>query len=69
MEDKKKIILDIDGQRVEAEEGESVLDVAKRNDIDIPHLCHHPDLKDKASCRMCLITIEGKKGMFTSCST
>lgn len=69
MEDKKKIILDIDGQRVEAEEGESVLDVAKRNDIDIPHLCHHPDLKDKASCRMCLITIEGKKGMFASCST
>ncbi len=69
MKDKKKITLDIDGQKVEAFEGETILEAAKRSGIDIPTLCHHPDLKDKANCRMCLVTIEGKKGMFTSCST
>jgi NADH-quinone oxidoreductase subunit G/NADP-reducing hydrogenase subunit HndD len=69
MEEKKKIVLNIDGQAVEAATGETVLQAARRAGIDIPTLCHHPDLKDKASCRMCLITIEGKKGMFTACST
>lgn len=69
MEKGNKIILQIDGKEVEAQSGETILDVAKRYGIFIPTLCHHPDLKDKSSCRMCLISIEGKKGMFTSCST
>jgi NADH-quinone oxidoreductase subunit G/NADP-reducing hydrogenase subunit HndD len=69
MEDKKKINVNIDGRNMEATEGETILEVAKRNGINIPTLCHHSDLKNKASCRMCLVAIEGKKGMFASCST
>jgi iron-only hydrogenase group A len=69
MENKKMISLTIDGKKVEAEEGRTILDVAQENGIFIPTLCHHPDLKEKSSCRMCLVEIEGKKGMFTSCST
>lgn len=69
MENKTKIILNIDGKDFEAVAGETVLDIAKRNKIFIPTLCQHSDLKNKASCRMCLISIEGKKGLFTACST
>ncbi|MFA7170879.1 MAG: [FeFe] hydrogenase, group A [Candidatus Paceibacterota bacterium] len=69
MENKNKIILNIDGKDIDASEGETVLDVAKRSGIFIPTLCYHSDLKNKASCRMCLVSIEGKKGLFTSCST
>lgn len=69
MEKEKKIILHIDGREIEAEAGETILEVTKKNGIEIPTLCYHSDLKNKASCRMCLVEIEGKKGLFTSCST
>lgn len=68
MENENKIILNIDGKDLEADAGETILTVAERNGIFIPTLCHHPDLKVKASCRMCLVSIEGKKGLFTACS-
>lgn len=69
MEEKNKIVLKIDGKEIEAEEGRTILEVAEENGISIPTLCHHPDLKDKADCRMCLVEIKDKKGMFTACST
>jgi len=59
----------IDGRRVEAQKGQSVLEVARAHNIYIPALCTHPDLDVKANCRLCLIEIEGQKGMKTSCST
>ncbi|MFA5013246.1 MAG: [FeFe] hydrogenase, group A [Candidatus Paceibacterota bacterium] len=49
--------------------GETVLTVARRNNVYIPSLCYHSDLEPKASCRLCLVAIEGRKGFFTSCST
>jgi NADH-quinone oxidoreductase subunit G/NADP-reducing hydrogenase subunit HndD len=69
MENMKRIILQIDGKRIEAEEGQSILEIARGNGIFIPTLCHHPDLKEKSSCRMCLVEIKGRKGMQVSCST
>ncbi len=69
MENKNKIILTIDGKRIEAEEGQTILEVAKQNGIFIPTLCQHSDLKNKASCRMCVVSIKDKKGLFTACST
>lgn len=69
MENIKKINLSIDGKRIEADAGKTILDVARENDVFIPTLCHHPDLKEKSSCRMCLVEIKGKRGMYTSCST
>ncbi|MFA7169629.1 MAG: [FeFe] hydrogenase, group A [Candidatus Paceibacterota bacterium] len=69
MEDKNKINLFINGQKIEAEKGKTILEIAKENNIFIPTLCYHSDLKNKASCRMCLVEIAGRKGLFTSCST
>jgi len=61
--------LSINGKIYTAKDGQTVLDIAKENGIEIPTLCYHPDLTPKASCRLCLVEIKGKRGLYTSCST
>lgn len=52
----------IDGKTCEAEHGEYILTVAKRNGIDIPNLCHSDALPGIGSCRLCVVElIEGRK--------
>lgn len=60
------MLVTIDGQRVEAEKGETILDVCKRNNIHIPTLCHDERLNPTGSCRLCLVEIKGK--LDTSCT-
>ena len=62
------INLIINNKKVKAEKGETILEVARKNKIDIPALCFHPDLEIKGNCRICLVEIEGRKGLFPSCS-
>jgi predicted molibdopterin-dependent oxidoreductase YjgC len=50
--------IQIDGRHCPAEEGERVLDVARRNGIFIPALCAHALLKPYGACRLCLVEIE-----------
>ena len=57
----------INWKEYSAEEGETILQVARRNDIEIPTLCFHPDLKPEGRCRICLVEVEGK--LVTSCDT
>jgi predicted molibdopterin-dependent oxidoreductase YjgC len=59
----------IDGKEVTAHSGETVLDCALRQDIDIPHLCTHAGLPAFGACRICLVEIEGMRGYPASCST
>ncbi len=66
---KKNIIISINNKKFTCKEGETVLEVAQRNNINIPTLCYHPDLPASSSCRLCLIEIEGRKKLYTSCST
>jgi len=51
----------IDGQKIIAAEGTSVLDAAMANNVYIPHLCHHPDLKPDGACRLCCVEIDSGK--------
>ena len=59
----------IDGQSIEAGEGETILDAAERADIFIPTLCNHPDLPAFGGCRMCLVKVEGMGSYVPACST
>ena len=67
-----KVKVKIDGKEFDATKGEFIIDVAKRNNIKIPSLCHHPALSPHASCRICIVELEqqGKKGkrIVTSCN-
>jgi len=57
----------INWKEYSAEDGETILQVARRNNIEIPTLCFHPDLKPEGRCRICLVEVEGK--LVTSCDT
>ena len=65
----KEIEITIDNKIIKAKEGDTILGAAEKNGIRIPALCHHPDLKIKANCRLCLVEIKGVEGLQTSCST
>jgi len=67
--DTPKLKIIIDGKPYEANCGETVLEVARREGIEIPYLCYHPDLQVKANCRMCLVEVKGGRGPVTACST
>jgi len=61
--------LTIDGQSVEVKTGTTVLQAALAAGIPIPHLCYHERLSLTGGCRLCLVKIEGRPGLLTSCTT
>ncbi len=61
------VTITIDGRELRVEEGMNVLEAALRNGIYIPHLCHHPDLPELGSCRLCIVEVEGQEGVRPSC--
>jgi len=63
-------ILVIDGQEVHAEEGETVLEVARVNGIEIPTLCYHPLLEVYGACRLCTVEVirHGHSRLETACT-
>jgi len=63
------VTLTINGQRVTASEGSTVLEAARSANIHIPTLCHHPDLSNVGACRMCVVEIERSRGLQTACTT
>lgn len=65
----KIIKIIIDNKKFKALESQTVLEVAKKNNIDIPFLCYHSDLDIKQNCRVCMVEIKGQKGMYLACVT
>jgi formate dehydrogenase major subunit/formate dehydrogenase alpha subunit len=63
------MLINIDNQQYEAKLGQTVLEVAQENGIDIPTLCHDPHLSVAGACRMCLVEFEDNGRMATSCTT
>ncbi len=57
----------INGEKVEAGRGETILTVAEKNGFRIPTLCFHSDLHAMASCRICVVEVNGE--FVPSCST
>ncbi len=63
------ITLTIDGQEVRGKRGDTILNVCERNGIDVPTLCHFKGLTDIGACRVCVVEIEGARGLSTACTT
>jgi len=61
--------LTIDGKQVTAQTGQTVLQAALANGIEIPNLCYDPRLTPTGSCRLCLVEIEGQRGLQSSCAS
>ncbi|MDD5293195.1 MAG: NADH-dependent [FeFe] hydrogenase, group A6, partial [Candidatus Izemoplasmatales bacterium] len=64
-----KVRFRINSTEVEVAKGSTILDAARQYNIHIPTLCYYPDLGIKSDCRICVVEIEGQKGLVTSCST
>jgi NADH-quinone oxidoreductase subunit G/NADP-reducing hydrogenase subunit HndD len=65
----KMINLTINNVKVSVEENTSILKAAKKFSMNIPTLCYYEDLNIKSDCRVCVVEVEGKKGLVSSCST
>ena len=63
------ITLTIDGKEIQAPKGSTVLEAALGAGIYIPTLCYDPDLTPYGACRLCIVEIEGMRGLPTSCTT
>ncbi len=60
--------LTIDGRSIEVPEGTTVLEAAQDLGIDIPTLCYLKEVNVIASCRICLVEVEGSRSLIASCS-
>lgn len=63
------INLEIDGQAVAVENGQTVMDAAREVGKYIPHFCYHKKLSIAASCRMCLVQVEKAPKPLPACAT
>lgn len=64
-----QVTFSLDGRMVTAEDGETIWQVAKREGVAIPHLCHKdaPGYRSDGNCRACMVDIEGERVLAASC--
>jgi iron-only hydrogenase group A len=60
--------IEIDNRTVQANDGETILTVCKREGLRIPTLCFIEGLAPSGACRMCIVEVEGFGGMIPACS-
>jgi len=63
----KDITVTIDGKICKSTFGKTILDIARENDIYIPTMCYLTKVQPIASCRMCIVNVEGVDGVILSC--
>ena len=63
----KLITIIIDGKKCEGVYGQTILEIARANDIYIPTMCYLTKVSPIAACRMCVVDVEGVEGMVLSC--
>src|SRR6266540_7037518 len=61
--------LTIDGTAVAGAAGQSILEVATENGIEIPTLCHLDGLSDIGACRLCVVEVKGSGKLLPACVT
>lgn len=64
-----EVTLTIDGRSVTADEGMTILEAANSANINIPTLCWDEDLEPYGGCRLCIVHVDGMRGLPPSCTT
>ena len=62
-------IITIDGLQLEFEKEETIVEVARRNRIFIPTLCHMKGTRPTGACRVCVVEVEGARSLLPACAT
>jgi NADH-quinone oxidoreductase subunit G len=61
--------IEINGKKLEVENGKMIIEVADDANIHIPRFCYHKKLSIAANCRMCLVELEGSRKTVPACAT
>jgi len=61
--------INIDGKSIEFKQGQTIIEAARDNGIEIPHFCWHPKLSVSGNCRICLVEVEKMPKLVIACST
>ncbi|MGZ5186177.1 MAG: molybdopterin-dependent oxidoreductase, partial [Caldimonas sp.] len=62
-----RVEITLDGRRVGAIQGETILDAATREGVAIPTLCFKPGYRPDGNCRACVVEVEGERVLAPSC--
>lgn len=65
----KSVNIKINNIPLTVDENMKIIEAARLVNIDIPHLCYHPDQSVTAHCRMCVVEVVGSRKLVSSCST
>src|SRR5688572_20513439 len=57
----------LNGRTVIGRPDETILECAKKNGVEIPHLCYKPGLRPDGNCRACVVEIKGERVLAPSC--
>lgn len=68
MKGQTMITISIDGKEVKIPAGSTVLEAARKANIEIPTLCDHPNLKPYGNCRLCVVEVNNMQSLQTSCT-
>jgi len=60
--------LTIDGKQISVQKNTTIMEAAAQNGIHIPKLCYLKDINEIAACRVCVVELEGKEKLITSCN-
>lgn len=61
--------LTINGRRITAEPGQTIMQACDAAGVPVPRLCHDPHLKPSGACRLCVVQVKGARSLVSSCST
>jgi len=65
--DEQAVTFTLDGRAVQARPGESILQAADREGIEIPRLCYKDGYREDGNCRVCVVEIDGERTLAPSC--
>jgi len=62
------VTIEVNERKLTGNEGETILQVLRRNGIHVPTLCHMPELVPSGACRLCVVEVEGMRTLVPSCA-
>src|ERR1035437_9077330 len=65
----QKISIRIDGEYINANEGQTIMEAARANGKHIPSLCYMAGLTAAGSCRLCIVEVSGVGRLLPACTT
>lgn len=65
----KTVSFTLNGETVEAREGQTIWEAAAEHGVDVPYLCHKPEpgYRSDGNCRTCMVEVEGERTLVASC--